>query len=65
MATKLLSRYPWASKPFVISAPMRVMSGPALAVAVSRAGGLGFIGPGIKTTDVGVDLEEASAIITA
>lgn len=42
---------------------MRVMSGPALAVAVSRAGGLGFIGPGIKTTDVGVDLEEASALI--
>ncbi|KAJ6005526.1 hypothetical protein N7451_003470 [Penicillium sp. IBT 35674x] len=63
MATKLLSRYPWASKPFVISAPMRVMSGPALAVAVSRAGGLGFIGPGIKTTDVGVDLEEASALV--
>lgn len=63
MTAKLLSRYPWASKPFVISAPMRVMSGPALAVAVSRAGGLGFIGPGIKTADVSVDLEEASALI--
>ncbi|KAJ6102164.1 hypothetical protein N7486_004591 [Penicillium sp. IBT 16267x] len=63
MTTKLLSHYPWASSPFVISAPMRVMSGPALAVAVSRAGGLGFIGPGIKTTDVGVDLEEASTLI--
>ncbi|KAJ5656756.1 Aldolase-type TIM barrel [Penicillium longicatenatum] len=63
MTAKLLSRYLWASSPFIISAPMRVMTGPALAVAVSRAGGLGFIGPGIKTTDMGNDLEEASALI--
>ena len=63
MAAKLLSRYPWASSPFIISAPMRVMSGPALATAVSQAGGLGFIGPGAKTQDIGVDLEEASALI--
>ncbi|KAI9738047.1 MAG: hypothetical protein M1818_005475 [Claussenomyces sp. TS43310] len=63
MAAKLLSRYPWASCPFIVSAPMRVMAGPALAVAVSRAGGLGFIGPGIKTQDMIVDLEEASTLI--
>lgn len=42
---------------------MRVMSGPALAVAVSGAGGLGFIGPGAKTQDSVVDLREASSII--
>lgn len=42
---------------------MRVMSGPALAVAVSRAGGLGFIGPGVKTQDIIADLEEASMLI--
>ena len=47
----------------VISAPMRVMSGPALAVAVSRAGGLGFIGPGAKTQDTIADLKEASSLI--
>ena len=63
MATKLLSRYPWASRPFIVGAPMRVMSGPALAVAVSRAGGLGFNGPGAKTEDMIVDLEEASKLI--
>lgn len=63
MAAKLLSRYPWASGPFIVSAPMRVMSGPALAVAVSRAGGLGFIGPGIKTQDMVVDLEEATTLM--
>lgn len=42
---------------------MRVMSGPALAVAVSRAGGLGFIGPAANTPDIAVNLEEASALV--
>ncbi|KAJ6036541.1 hypothetical protein N7540_000820 [Penicillium herquei] len=63
MASKLLSHYPWAKAPFIIGAPMRVMSGPSLAVAVSRAGGLGFIGPNIKTKDMGPDLEETSTMI--
>jgi len=47
----------------IIGAPMRVMSGPALAVAVSRAGGLGFIGPGTKTQDMLADLKKASSLI--
>jgi len=59
----LALRYPWVSSPFVVSAPMKVMSGPALAVAVSRAGGLGFIGPGAKTQDTIADLEKASTLI--
>lgn len=63
MAAKLLSRYSWATSPFVVSAPMRVMSGPALALAVSQAGGLGFIGPGAKTQDTEVDLEQASNLV--
>ncbi|KAL3449160.1 hypothetical protein BJX65DRAFT_45153 [Aspergillus insuetus] len=63
LAKKLSSNYPWTSKPLIISAPMRVMSGPALAVAVSRAGGLGFIGPGLKTQNVIKDLEEVSNLI--
>ncbi|KAJ5163443.1 Aldolase-type TIM barrel [Penicillium coprophilum] len=63
MAASFLSRYPWVSSPFVVSAPMKVMSGPALAVAVSRAGGLGFIGPGAKTQDTSDDLEKASSLI--
>jgi len=42
---------------------MRVMSGPSLAVAISRAGGLGFIGPGIKTQNMEVDLDEALTLI--
>ncbi|GAM41872.1 hypothetical protein TCE0_042r15333 [Talaromyces pinophilus] len=63
MAKTLTSRYPWVTKPFIVSAPMRVMSGPALAVAVSSAGGLGFIGPGVKTQDSMADLREASSIV--
>lgn len=63
MTKTLTSRYPWVSKPFIVSAPMRVMSGPALAVAVSGAGGLGFIGPGAKTQDSMADLREASSMI--
>lgn len=63
MSAKLLSRYPWASSPFIVSAPMRVFSGPALAIAVSRAGGLGFIGPRVKTEETGIDLEEASKLM--
>ena len=43
---------------------MRVMSGPALAMAVSRAGGLGFTGPGVKTQDMIADLEETSMLMT-
>ena len=60
MAAKLLSRYPFASHPLIVSAPMRVMSGPSLAVAVSGAGGLGFIGPRVKTKDMIIDLEDVS-----
>ncbi|KAG8169787.1 hypothetical protein KVR01_000532 [Diaporthe batatas] len=63
MAAELLARYPWVSRPFIASAPMRVMAGPALAVAVSRAGGLGFIGPAANTPDVAANLEEASALV--
>ncbi|MCJ1282913.1 hypothetical protein MMC26_002239 [Xylographa opegraphella] len=64
MAANLFkSRYPWVRNPFIVSAPMCIMSGPALAIAVSRAGGLGFIGPGAKTQDTTDDLETASSLI--
>ncbi|KAM0561417.1 hypothetical protein ACHAPJ_003298 [Fusarium lateritium] len=54
--TRFLSQFPWTSSPFIIGAPMRVMSGPHLALAVSKAGGLGFIGPGAKPEDTSKDL---------
>ncbi|KAL2811999.1 inosine monophosphate dehydrogenase [Aspergillus granulosus] len=63
LAKTLSAGYPWISSPLIVGAPMRVMSGPALAVAISRAGGLGFIGPGLKTQDILRDLDEASSLI--
>ncbi|KAL2869379.1 nitronate monooxygenase [Aspergillus lucknowensis] len=63
LSSKIALSYPWVKAPFVVGAPMRVMSGAALAVAVSRAGGLGFIGPSVKTKDMAADLEEASSIV--
>ncbi|KAE8151696.1 putative oxidoreductase 2-nitropropane dioxygenase family [Aspergillus avenaceus] len=63
LATNLARHYPWVTTPFIVSAPMRVMSSPSLAVAVSNAGGLGFLGPGVKTQDIHKDLEEISTLL--
>ncbi|KAL4949269.1 oxidoreductase 2-nitropropane dioxygenase family [Aspergillus filifer] len=63
MSKRLSPIYPWTRNPLIISAPMRIMSGPALAISVSRAGGLGFLGPGAKTQDTLTDLEEASSLL--
>ena len=41
---------------------MRVLSGPKLAVAVSKAQGIGFIGPGAKPMDMDSDLKEAKEL---
>ncbi|EHA25672.1 hypothetical protein ASPNIDRAFT_189430 [Aspergillus niger ATCC 1015] len=63
LAPALSRLYPWTSSPLIVSAPMRVMSGPALAVAVSRAGGLGFINN--ASPDIAADLEQASSLISS
>lgn len=60
---QLRAAYPWTTTPLIVGAPMRVMSGPELAVAVSAAGGLGFIGPGEKPESTAVDLETAKSLI--
>jgi len=44
---------------------MKVIAGPALAVAVSAAGGLGFIGPGASPTDLSPTLQEATTLISS
>ncbi|EFX02116.1 oxidoreductase 2-nitropropane dioxygenase [Grosmannia clavigera kw1407] len=55
---------PWTVSPLVVGAPMRVFSGPSLAVAISRAGGLGFIGPGATPQSTGADLAAATELLT-
>ncbi|SPQ17591.1 f7d5de01-c513-44cf-87ee-6ccb5fc41147 [Thermothielavioides terrestris] len=62
---RLAAAYPWTRAPLIVGAPMRVMAGPELAVAVSRAGGIGFIGPGLKPETTAVDLEAAKDLIAA
>jgi len=57
--------YHWVKAPFVVAAPMRVMSGARLAVAVSEAGGLGFIGPGVKAADTLRELEAAKKALAS
>ncbi|KAK0624525.1 hypothetical protein B0T17DRAFT_493162 [Bombardia bombarda] len=59
----LAATYSWIKLPLIIGAPMRVMSGPELAVAISLAGGIGFIGPGETPDSTAVDLEAARAIL--
>ena len=60
MATKLSAWYRWVSHPLITNAPMRNTAGPELAVAVSKTGGLGFIGP---SNNPASDLKEASELI--
>ncbi|RMZ71542.1 Aldolase-type TIM barrel [Pyrenophora seminiperda CCB06] len=41
------------------------MSGPHLALAVSKAGGLGFIGPGAQPEDTGTDLKTVRELLSS
>ncbi|KAF2429572.1 2-nitropropane dioxygenase precursor [Tothia fuscella] len=60
----LKQRYPWTSIPLIVCAPMKAISGPSIAVAVSEAGGLGFIGPGAKPEDLESHLEDAENLVS-
>ncbi|KAF2136160.1 uncharacterized protein K452DRAFT_238026 [Aplosporella prunicola CBS 121167] len=64
-ARTLLKTYPWTTWPLIVSAPMRIMAGPELALAVSSSGGLGFIGPGAKPQDIHSILERTRELLTS
>ncbi|KAL8803208.1 MAG: hypothetical protein Q9182_003309 [Xanthomendoza sp. 2 TL-2023] len=55
--------YPWVQSPIIVGAPMRLISLAPLAVAVSKAGGIGFIGIGTNVHDLEAHLQEASRMI--
>ncbi|BCS27471.1 nitronate monooxygenase [Aspergillus puulaauensis] len=55
--------YPWTRTPLVASAPMLNIASAALAVAVSTAGGLGFLAGGFDVSTLGSNLEEAAQLI--
>ncbi|CAI4212818.1 unnamed protein product [Parascedosporium putredinis] len=58
-AAKLAAALPWTAKPLIALAPMRPSSGPHLAVAVSRAGGIGFMNFNGKPEGLTEDFETA------
>ncbi|KAK3693284.1 hypothetical protein B0T22DRAFT_449517 [Podospora appendiculata] len=60
---RLAATYPWTYSPLIISAPMRVISGPDLAVSVSLSGGIGFIGPGLTPESTALDLAAAKSLL--
>lgn len=48
----LKQQYPWITLPLITSAPMRLIATAPLALAVSQAGGLGFLGAGTDSSTV-------------
>lgn len=61
----LQSLYPWTTSPLIISAPMRVLTGPSLANAVHLAGGLSFIGPGLTPSSTATDLSAFASLLAS
>ncbi|KAI9368493.1 hypothetical protein BJX61DRAFT_523707 [Aspergillus egyptiacus] len=55
--------YPWTSSPLIVSAPMAKIATPRLAVAVSKAGGLGFIAAGYQSDNLENLLKEADDLL--
>ena len=63
MRTSWRTDYPWIQEPLIVNAPMRLIALAPLAVAVSRAGGFGFIGAGTDISDLKNELERASTLL--
>jgi nitronate monooxygenase len=57
------AEYPWTKSPLIASAPMAKVAMPKLAVAVSKAGGLGFIAAGYSSDKLEDLLEEAEKLL--
>ena len=57
------SIYPWIRSPLVVAAPMRTICLAPLAVEVSKAGGIGFIGEGSDLASLDDHLAQASSIV--
>ncbi|KAI9717506.1 MAG: hypothetical protein M1812_004647 [Candelaria pacifica] len=59
----LQESYPWTLRPLIACAPMRLISLAPLAVAVSRAGGLGFLAAGTDCSSLEHNLAEATSLL--
>lgn len=62
MSMPLASAYPWARSPLVASAPMRLIALAPLAVAVSKAGGIGFLAAPTDACDLKKELDRVAKL---
>lgn len=63
MASTLAKLHPWVKLPLIVSAPMLNAATPALAAAVSRAGGIGFVAAGTKSETLDESLSNVSSLL--
>ncbi|KAF1914998.1 hypothetical protein BDU57DRAFT_531373 [Ampelomyces quisqualis] len=57
--------YPWIQTPVVVGAPMRLIALADMAVEISKAGGIGFIGAGTDVSDLDSHLSSAQTLLSA
>ncbi|KAF1945410.1 oxidoreductase 2-nitropropane dioxygenase [Clathrospora elynae] len=62
---RLKQDYPWIQTPLVVGAPMRLIALADLAVEVSKAGGIGFIGAGTDTSSLSTYFQHAQRLLGA
>ena len=63
MSLALTDDYPWTQAPLIACAPMRLIALAPLAVAVSMAGGLGFIGAGEDLSELYKHIQHAKDLL--
>jgi nitronate monooxygenase len=57
--------YPWIQTPLVVGAPMRLIALADMAVEISKAGGIGFIGAGTDVSDLQQHLDNAVSLLSS
>ncbi|KAI4691119.1 uncharacterized protein J4E84_003410 [Alternaria hordeiaustralica] len=60
---RLKEDYPWIQTPLVVGAPMRLIALADMAVEVSKAGGIGFIGAGTDVSDLESHMQHAKSLL--
>ncbi|KAL6706866.1 hypothetical protein ACN47E_005009 [Coniothyrium glycines] len=62
---RLKKDYPWIQTPLVVGAPMRLIALADMAVEISKAGGIGFIGAGTDVSNLSTQLQNAQRLLSA
>ncbi|KAF2767658.1 inosine monophosphate dehydrogenase [Teratosphaeria nubilosa] len=63
MAELIQAAYPWTKQPLIASAPMLGAATPALAAAVTRQGGVGFLAGGTNAQNLDKSLTETARLL--